>query len=685
MSMRGHRHLAGYVSTPPIRVAVLEDDEALREEILLPALSDYGFSTQGAASAAELYRHMLSQHFDMVVLDIGLPDEDGLTVARHLRTMSDIGIVMLTGSTDRQHQIQALHSGADGYLIKPIDLDVLAAALHSLARRMTPFPQGIVADQAPAPRWRLEADGWRLVSPRGKIVALTAIEQCVLTTLTNASDEPVSRDSLIRALNQSRYDCDPHSLEMIIHRLRRKVHTQTKEMLALLTVRNKGYMLPGDAWHKPTIAVGYDFITDSFVSGRATDDRVPGGWDLGDWDNTQPYLQECYGSNNPNDGEPSSWHGTVVSGEVAELTNNGLGMAGVAYNAKVLPVRVLGHCGGYDSDISDAIEWASGGHIDGVPDLAQPVQVINMSLGGQGTCDATVPEYTAIKDAISRGTTVVVAAGNSTADVSNFTPASCPGVVAVASNGITGKRAFYSNYGKGVTISAPGGGIYANDASSGTEVDNGFVWQAINEGTTTPTYPADPTEAYGGMAGTSQASPHVAGTVALVVGALKAAGLPALSPADMTNVLVKSARAFPVTEDHPIGAGIVDANAAVNLALNNDTPPPNPGNDGTLLTKGVLLSGQNSTSTGNLYSIVVPAGATTLNIRTLGGSGNVGLYVKAGSAPSANGSDADFSSIKPGTSEAVVIPQPQATTYYILVTAPQGSFNNISVLADYNQ
>ena len=430
--------------------------------------------------------------------------------------------------------------------------------------------------------------------------------------------------------------------------------------------------------------IGYDFITDSFVSGRTTDDRVPGGWDLGDWDNTQPYLQECYGSNNPNDGEPSSWHGTVVSSEVAELTNNGIGMAGIAYNAKVLPVRVLGHCGGYDSDISDAIEWASGGHIDGVPDLAQPAQVINMSLGGQGTCDASVPEYTAIQDAISRGTTVVVAAGNSTADVSNFTPASCPGVVAVASNGITGKRAFYSNYGKGVTISAPGGGIYANDASSGTEVNNGFVWQAINLGTTTPTYPADPTEAYGAMAGTSQASPHVAGTVALVVGALKAAGLPALSPTDMTNVLVKSARAFPVTEDHPIGAGIVDAYAAVNLALNSDTPPPNPGNDGTPLTKGVLLSGQNSTSTGNLYSIVVPAGATTLNIRTLGGSGNVGLYVKAGSAPAANGSNADFSSIKPGTSEAVVVPQPQAATYYILVTAPQGSFSNISVLADYN-
>lgn len=432
--------------------------------------------------------------------------------------------------------------------------------------------------------------------------------------------------------------------------------------------------------------IGYDFITDSFVSGRATDDRVPGGWDLGDWDNTQPYLQECYGSNNPNDGEPSSWHGTVVSGEIGELTNNGIGMAGVAYNAKVLPVRVLGHCGGYDSDISDAIEWASGGHVDGVPDLAQPAQVINMSLGGEEQCDTTTPEYAAIQHAISRGTTVVVAAGNSTADVANFTPASCPGVIAVASNGITGKRAFYSNYGQGVTISAPGGGIYANDASSGQIVNNGFIWQAINLGTTTPIYPADPVEAYGGMAGTSQAAPHVAGTVAMIDGAVKAAGQQALTPAQITNVLVKSARAFPVAEDHPIGAGIVDAYAAVNLALGND----NGGGDGgdnpsaTPLTKGVLLSGQNSTSTGTVYSIVVPAGATTLNIRTLGGSGNVGLYVKAGSAPSANGSNADFSSIKPGTSEAVVVPQPQATTYYVLVAAPQGSYSNISVLADYN-
>lgn len=433
--------------------------------------------------------------------------------------------------------------------------------------------------------------------------------------------------------------------------------------------------------------IGYDFITDSLVSGRATDDRVPGGWDLGDWDNTQPYLQACYGSNNPADGEPSSWHGTVVSGEIAELTDNGIGMAGIAHNAKILPVRVLGHCGGYDSDISDAIEWVSGGHIDGVPDLAQPAQIINMSLGGVGRCDASAPEYTAIQHAINRGTTVVAAAGNSAADVSNFVPANCPGVIAVASNGVTGKRAFYSNYGKGITISAPGGGIFANDASSGNPVDEGFIWQAINLGTEAPVYPADPDQAYGGMAGTSQAAPHVAGTAAMIVGAVKAAGLRDLTPAEITDVLVKSARPFPVAEDQPIGAGIVDAYAAVNMAMNGDGNGT-PGDGGTLaklLTKGVLMSGQSSTGNSILYAIPVPAGAKTLNLRTLGGAGNVALYVKAGSAPATDGSNAEFKSVKPGTSQAVVLQAAQAATYYLRVVPQAGSsFTDISVLGDYS-
>lgn len=424
---------------------------------------------------------------------------------------------------------------------------------------------------------------------------------------------------------------------------------------------------------------GYDFIIDSFVSGRDTDGRVPGGYDLGDWTTGDKYLASnggCVDADNPP--ADSSWHGTHVSGTAVELTNNGIGMAGIAHAAKVLPVRVLGHCGGYTSDIADAIVWASGGHVDGVPDNQNPAQVINMSLGGGGKCLASDVSGKAIAEAISRGTTVVVAAGNSDADAANFSPASCPGAIAVASNGITGKRAFYSNYGSTVAISAPGGGIYPNDGSSGTPVNDGFVWSALNTGTTVP---EDPT--YGGYAGTSQATPHVTGTVAMILGAETDAGITASTPAEIRNLLTSSARPFPVTEDHPIGAGIVDANAAVLKAINGDGG----GGDieATVLTNGVILRGQSGAAgTSQLYSLTVPAGARILALRSFGGRGNVSMYVKVDSAPAEDGSDADYKSTRPGNTETAVIRSPAAATYYIRIVGVT-AYSNLSLLGIYQK
>jgi serine protease len=311
---------------------------------------------------------------------------------------------------------------------------------------------------------------------------------------------------------------------------------------------------------------GYDFITDAFVSGRATDGRVSGGWDTGDWTTTEPWLSQCTDANNPP--ENSSWHGThVASTSGAERTNNARGMAGIAYNAKVLPVRVLGHCGGYDSDISDAIVWAAGGHVDGVPDNTHPAQVINLSLGGSGKCKAKDPTGLAVAQANKLGAVVVVAAGNSDADAANFSPASCPGVITVAATGITSRRAFYSNYGHDVEIAAPGGGIYQDDASSGAQSYDGFIWQALNSGTTTP---VPNSTGYGGYAGTSQATPHVAGTVALMQSARGAAGMAPLKPSQVLDILQATAYTPTVTApgNRYIGAGILDANAAVHAAVN---------------------------------------------------------------------------------------------------------------------
>jgi len=120
----------------------------------------------------------------------------------------------------------------------------------------------------------------------------------------------------------------------------------------------------------------------------------------------------------------------LLAGTIAAVGNNATGITGVAFGAKVLPVRVLGRCGGYTSDIADAIIWASGGTVAGVPANANPARVINMSLGGSGACDTTTQN--AINSARSRGTVVVVAAGNSNANAAQFSPASCAGVITVA-------------------------------------------------------------------------------------------------------------------------------------------------------------------------------------------------------------------------------------------------------------
>src|SRR5688572_15306626 len=147
---------------------------------------------------------------------------------------------------------------------------------------------------------------------------------------------------------------------------------------------------------------GYDFVSHLFVAndgdGRDGDPSDPG-------DNVGPGV--C-SSLHP--GASSSWHGTHVAGTVAAVTNNGSGVAGTAFGAKVVPVRVLGRCGGLDSDIADAIVWASGGTVSGVPTNANPAEVINLSLGGAHACPQTTQD--AINAALQNGTTVVVAAGN---------------------------------------------------------------------------------------------------------------------------------------------------------------------------------------------------------------------------------------------------------------------------------
>ncbi|MCA1824443.1 MAG: S8 family serine peptidase [Mycobacteriales bacterium] len=291
---------------------------------------------------------------------------------------------------------------------------------------------------------------------------------------------------------------------------------------------------------------GYDFISDA-TAARDGNGRDSNPADEGDW----------YGTNECGPGVPgsnSSWHGTHVSGTIAALSNNAKGVAGVAFDAKVVPARVLGKCGGTLADIADAITWASGGTVSGVPANANPAKVINMSLGGSGTCGSTYQN--AINGAVSRGTTVVVAAGNSNANAANYQPSSCANTVVVAALDRQGNRASYSNYGTVVDISAPGG-------ETATVAADGIA-STLNGGTTTPS-----TENYVYYQGTSMATPHIVGLAALML------SVKSLTPAEVESTLKANVRAIVGSCTGGCGAGLADATKTIT-ALTAPAPSPTP-------------------------------------------------------------------------------------------------------------
>jgi DNA-binding response OmpR family regulator len=221
-----------------LRIVLIEDDALLRDRILLPGLANYGFAVDGLETAAELERHLLARVTDIVVLDVGLPDADGFEVARGLRQrFADIGIVMLTGRGETPDRVRGLSQGADAYLSKPVEIELLAATLHTLARRVHRAPP-VAAVQA----WRLDAHGWCLLTPVGESIALTKTERRLLQPLVAAGGNVVVRETLIAALTDNVHDFDPHRIDSMIHRLRRKVADACGAQLPLLAVHGEGYV-----------------------------------------------------------------------------------------------------------------------------------------------------------------------------------------------------------------------------------------------------------------------------------------------------------------------------------------------------------------------------------------------------------------------------------------------------------
>lgn len=326
---------------------------------------------------------------------------------------------------------------------------------------------------------------------------------------------------------------------------------------------------------------GYDFVSadsgGSFLIANDGNGRDSDPSDPGDWIDSADLQQPTFSGGGCQLAD-SSWHGTRVSGIIGALSDNGIGIAGMAWRAQVLPVRVLGKCGGFDSDIIPAMRWAAGLPVGGVPSNPTPANVINLSLGSDGPCRQTY--VSALQELAAAGVLVVASAGNDGGPVDS--PGNCPGVFAVGALRHVGTKVGFSNVGPGVAISAPGGNC-VNTAPGSPCLFS--IDTTVDVGTTVPAGSAY-TDQFNISVGTSFSAPIVAGVVALME-----AVNPALSVAQITTRLRESARPFPTPATPPqggtcrvpanendvqlaecrcttqtCGAGMVDANGAVASA-----------------------------------------------------------------------------------------------------------------------
>ena len=293
---------------------------------------------------------------------------------------------------------------------------------------------------------------------------------------------------------------------------------------------------------------GYDFISDVDTANDG-DGRDPDPADPGDWvtqtDIESGKFPDC-------EKESSTWHGTSVAGIVAANGNNSFSVAGMDWGTRILPVRALGKCGGYFSDIFDGIAWAAGFAVPGVPANPTPAQVVNLSLGGTDSVPCSAEDDALLAQLLSTNglRAIVAAAGNEAGDANLNFPSSCPSTIAVTATSNTGDRTTYSNYGSSVDIAAPGGdrGGLA-----------GLIYILSNFGKTGP-------EAYAIAAGggTSFAAPMVAGVASLML-----AVAPGLSPQELRSIILSTKKPFPTSSRCTFttcGRGIVNAEAAVAAA-----------------------------------------------------------------------------------------------------------------------
>ncbi|MBL8519890.1 MAG: S8 family serine peptidase [Betaproteobacteria bacterium] len=267
---------------------------------------------------------------------------------------------------------------------------------------------------------------------------------------------------------------------------------------------------------------GHDFVSE-VVRGNDGDMRDGDATDPGDW------VTSADGMSGPLAGCPitnSRWHGTAMAAVIGATANNAAGIAGINWNSRLLPVRVVGKCGGYESDIADGLRWAAGLNVPGVPANPNPAKIVNMSLASAGICSSAL--QSAVDSVIGAGVAIIAAAGNNSANAAAYSPGNCAGAIAVGAVDKNGGKPAYSNFGPPVALSAPGGTGNTNPEA---------ILTASNDGPTTSTANLDYLQT---ITGTSIAAAHVTGIASLMLSIT-----PGLSPADLKDLLTRSARTFP--------------------------------------------------------------------------------------------------------------------------------------------
>ncbi|WP_291009755.1 S8 family serine peptidase [Hydrogenophaga sp.] len=333
----------------------------------------------------------------------------------------------------------------------------------------------------------------------------------------------------------------------------------------VIAILDGGYVTHADLL--PNVLPGYDFVSaddpasyggNAYWTANDGNARDSIALDPGDWV-TQADVDDGFCDQVTPE---STWHGSHVAGLAGAVGNNNQSGLGVAFGAKILPVRVLGRCGGYVSDILTGARWAAGLAVPNLSLNPFPARILNMSLGLPGTCTSTIQSV--IDEVRSRDVSIVASAGNDGNTLISV-PANCLGVFAVTAHTREGDNADYANVGLGVRISAAGGGLNTILLEQpGTPRD---IVSTGNAGLTVATSDADLL-----LSGTSMAAPQVAGVLALL-----AAARPDLPMSTLESFVVSSARAFPAggycaTNPQGLpsgfcGSGLLDADAAMAVAL----------------------------------------------------------------------------------------------------------------------